>query len=64
MWRTAALQSGWSRIKKGEYRPLKIHEVKQLYALAKTKVKEETDVKKQIKRGSTDYLGNTRKKTE
>lgn len=51
-------------IKKGEYRPLKIHEVKQLYALAKTKVKEETDVKKQIKRGSTDYLGNTRKKTE
>ncbi len=48
-------------VKKGEYRPLKIHEVKQLFALPKQKNINEIEVKKTIKRGSTDYLGNTRR---
>lgn len=49
-------------IKKGDYRPLKIHEVKQLYALAKVKPpKEKNEEVVKIKRGSTDYMGITRK---
>lgn len=49
-------------VKKGEYRPLKIHEVKQMYALAKVKASNEVVIKKKIQKGSTDYKGETRRK--
>lgn len=48
-------------IKKGEYRSLKIHEIKNLFNDANIKKKDQDDLPKKITKGSKDYKGETRK---